>query len=126
MEGVMKAFSFESLRVWHESRQLVRDIYAITRQDEFSRDYAFRDQIRRAAISVMSNIAEGSERDSPKEFAHFLRIAKGSCGEVRSQLYLAQDIRYVDEVVAASLRTQSAALSRRLSILRRKLISNSL
>lgn len=83
---------FEDLEIWRAARVLVIDVYAI----KFGRDYGLADQIRRASVSVMSNIAEGFERDSKLEFIRFLYIAKGSCGEVRSQLYLALDLLCLD------------------------------
>lgn len=88
---------FEQLDAWKLARELTKQIYSATRERQFSRDFALRDQIRRAAISVMSNIAEGFERNNDKEFRHFLRIAKGSAGEVRSQLFAAFDQNYLDE-----------------------------
>jgi len=91
------ARSFEQMDVWKESRELVKLIYRLTRQRDFKKDLGLADQIRRAAISVMSNIAEGLERGTNTEFIHFLFIAKGSCGEVRSQLYAALDQGYLAE-----------------------------
>ena len=77
---------FEDIGAWQKARQLSRVVYALTRQSGFDRDFGLRDQICRAVISIMSNIAEGYERDSgDKDFRHFLSIAKGSAGEVRSQ-----------------------------------------
>lgn len=93
----MKATSFEDLRIWQNARELVKEIYSITRLPEFSKDYRFVGQITSAMGSVMDNIAEGFERDGNKEFIQFLSIAKGSCGEVRSQLYRAYDVGYIDE-----------------------------
>ncbi len=87
---------FEDIEAWQRGRELTRDAYALTRQESFARDFALRDQIRRACISITSNIAEGHERSSPRDFARFLTIAKASCAEVRSQLYLALDQRYVE------------------------------
>jgi four helix bundle protein len=110
----MSSASFESLRVWHDARQLVSRIYGVTRDASFSQDFALRDQIRRAAISVMSNIAEGHERGGRKEFARFLSIARGSCGEIRSQLYAAEDIGHIEPEMAAALRGETARLSRRI------------
>lgn len=86
---------FEDIKAWQKGRELTRCIYDITRAKRFNKDYALRDQIRKAAISVTSNIAEGFERDSTSEFIHFLSIAKGSVGEVRSQLYVALDEKYI-------------------------------
>jgi four helix bundle protein len=86
---------FEDLEAWHLARELTRKIYERSREDEFSRDYALRDQIRRAAISIMSNIAEGFDRGGNKEFKQFLSVAKGSAAEVRSQLYIALDAGYI-------------------------------
>ena len=83
---------FEDIQAWQQARALARLVYAVTAQGEFARDFALRDQIRRAAISVLSNIAEGFERGGNKEFRHFLSIAKGSAGEVRAQLYVALDV----------------------------------
>ena len=106
---------FEDLQVWQEARALVREVYKVTKQRAFVRDFALRDQITRAAISSMSNIAEGFERGSRKEFIQFLNIAKGSNGEVRSQLYVALDQEYIDERKVADLRDSALALSRRLA-----------
>ena len=86
---------FEDLEVWKEARRLTKEIYAATQDAKFSKDFGLRDQIRRAAVSVMSNIAEGFERGGNQEFIQFLYIAKGSCGEVRSQLYVALDQGYI-------------------------------
>lgn len=83
-----KAERFEDLRVWQESRLLANALYDTT---ESLRDFPFRDQLRRAGVSIMNNIAEGFERHSDADFAHFLTIAKGSSGEVRSMLYLGED-----------------------------------
>ena len=93
----MKATSFEDLRIWQNARELSKEIYRISRFTEFSKDYRFVGQITSAMGSVMDNIAEGFERDGNKEFFQFLSIAKGSCGEVRSQLYRAYDAGYIDE-----------------------------
>ena len=87
--------SFEDIVVWQLGRELVLKIYALTRHGVFVRDYGLKDQIQRAAVSVPSNIAEGFERDGNKEFVKFLYIAKGSVGEVQSQLYNAQDLGYI-------------------------------
>lgn len=87
---------FEEIDAWQKARELAREIYAITNQGSFSRDFSLRDQIRRAAVSVMSNIAEGFERNGKGEFVQFLSISKGSAGEVKSQLHVALDQSFID------------------------------
>jgi four helix bundle protein len=109
--------TFESLRVWHDARSLTLDIYQATKQKTFIGDRSLRDQIRRAAISVMSNIAEGCERGGAKEILQFLRIAKGSAGEVRCQLYAAQDLGYLTVESAAALRQKALIVSRQIAAL---------
>jgi four helix bundle protein len=86
---------FEDLEVWQAARLLVTDIYRATSAGEYARDFGLRDQTRRAAVSVMSNIAEGFERDGNKELVQFLALAKGSCCEVRSHLCVAADQGYL-------------------------------
>ena len=94
----MAAFkTFEEINAWQNARVLVKDIYAMTRCGDFSKDYGLRDQIQRAAVSICSNIAEGFERRGNKEFINFLWIAKGSAAEVCSQLYHARDLGYITE-----------------------------
>lgn len=87
--------NFEDLEIWKSARGLAKEIYRLTSDQKFSKDFRFRDQIRSAAVSIMSNIAEGYERSGNQEFVQFLYIAKGSCGEVRSQLYVAADQAYI-------------------------------
>src|SRR6266849_3101464 len=106
---------FEDLHVWQEARSLVNEVYKVTKQRAFIRDYALRDQITRAAISSMSNIAEGFERGSRKEFIQFLNIAKASNGEVRSQLYVALDQEYIDQKMFDQMCEAALTLSKRLS-----------
>ena len=91
----MQVRNFEDLEIWKDARALTREIYQLTRDSKFSKDFVLRDQIRRAAVSIMSNIAEGFERGGNQEFIQFLYIAKASCGEVRSQLYVALDQSYL-------------------------------
>ena len=89
---------FEDLPLWQVARNFNKEIYQLTRQEPFSRDYRFVQQIRAASGSIMDNIAEGFERENNKEFIHFLYFAKGSTGEVRSQLHRAYDVGYMNEV----------------------------
>jgi len=93
----VKVKNFEDLEIWKDARMLIRIIYRITREPKFSKDFALRDQIQRAGVSIMSNIAEGFERGGNQELIHFLYIAKASCGEVRSQLYVAVDQSYLTQ-----------------------------
>lgn len=86
---------FEDLEIWKEARRLTHQVYQATQDAGFAKDFGLRDQIQRAAVSVMSNVAEGFERGGNQEFTQFLYIAKGSCGEVRSQLYVALDQGYI-------------------------------
>lgn len=88
--------SVEDIDAWKKARHLTDVIYRLTKSGPFSKDFALRDQVRRACISIMSNIAEGFERDGAGEFAQFLSMAKGSVGELRSQLYIALDQKYID------------------------------
>ncbi len=87
---------FEDLIAWQKARELNREIYLLTNTGAFAKDFGLRDQIRRASVSVSSNIAEGFDRSSRAEFHRFVVIAKASCAEVQSQLYLALDIGYLD------------------------------
>ena len=104
---------FEDLRIWQEARVQVSAIYcALKRGTVGHDDLGFRTQIQRAAVSVMNNIAEGFERKTPKDFAHFLDLAKGSCGEVRSMLYVAEDLNYLTPEKASALRDGAEKLSR--------------
>ena len=88
---------FEDIKAWQLSRVLTKEIYKITNKGKFSSDFSLKDQIRRAAVSVSSNIAEGFERNSKKEFIQFLFIARASAAEIRSQLYIAKDLEYLTE-----------------------------
>lgn len=106
---------FEDIEAWKLARVLANRIYDVTSINDFSRDFGLRDQIRRAAVSILSNIAEGFERDGDKEFLQFLYIAKGSCGEVRAQLYLAHDRKYLSDLQFNELFQQAQQLSRVLA-----------
>lgn len=109
---------FEDLHVWQEARALVREVYG-----DFAacRDLAFRDQIQRVSLSVMNNIAEGFERRTRKDFAHFLDLAKGSAGEVCSMAYAAEDLRFLASEMAAGLRESATTLSMGIAVLARHL-----
>ena len=113
-----KVERFEDLIAWQKARQLAAEIYRISSQGDFSRDFGLRDQIRRAAVSAMSNIAEGFDRGSRSEFHQYLVIAKASCAEVRSQLYVAQDVGYIDQEIFDTVSSSASELSRIIGGLR--------
>lgn len=112
---------FEDLQAWQKAKQLCLGIYRATGEGMFARDFGLRDQIRRASVSVMSNIAEGFERNSRAEFARFISIARGSAGEVRSQLYLARELGYVGEEEGSVLLAACSEVTRILVSLRKSL-----
>jgi four helix bundle protein len=109
---------FEDLVAWQKARLLTKSIYVATRKDIFAKDFGLAGQIQRASVSIMSNIAEGFERSNPPEFHHFLVIAKASCAEVRSQLYVALDIGYLPQSEFDLLFKQAQELARILGGLR--------
>lgn len=115
---------FEEMDIWQMGCKLVCAAYEMTRTGEFAKDFALRDQIRRAAISVPSNIAEGYERDSDKAFAQMLTIAKGSCGELRTQLHIAARLGYVDSKVMQGLIDDAERISKKLATLIKHLKSS--
>ena len=104
--------SFEEIEAWQKARELTREIYAITHRDLFAKDFGLRDQIRRASVSILSNIAEGFERGGTNEFKQFLSIAKGSAGEVRCQLYVALDQHYIDSEIFNKLLARVTEVSK--------------
>jgi four helix bundle protein len=112
--GMATIERFEDMAVWEESRAFANTVYQVTASGRFAKDFALRDQIRKAAVSIPSNIAEGFERDRRGEFVQFLRYAKGSAGEVRSQLYHARDRGYIDEETFEELRAEVVSLSRQI------------
>jgi four helix bundle protein len=94
----MATFSrLEDIQAWQKARQVTRMIYQVTAGGEFAKDYGLRDQVRRASVSIMANIAEGFGRRSDKEFANFLNMAHGSVSEVQSHLYVASDLNYINQ-----------------------------
>jgi len=107
-----KITRFEDLIAWQKARVLAKEIYAVTAKEAFSRDFGLKDQIRRAAVSVMSNMAEGFERNGRSQFHHFLVIAKSSCAEVKSQLYVAADVGYLSEAEFTRLGRMADEVSR--------------
>ncbi len=107
--------SFEEIIAWQKARELNIKIYKITNQNNFAKDYGLRDQLRRSIISVSSNIAEGFERETSKEFKRFLYISKASIGEVRSQLYLSVDLNYISKDKFEELYKDSIDISKMLS-----------
>ncbi|MEX2089443.1 MAG: four helix bundle protein [Bacteroidota bacterium] len=107
--------SFEEIDAWQRARVLTKRVYEISRTGEFARDFALRNQIRRASVSIMSNIAEGFERGGTKEFIQFLSTAKGSAAEVRSQLFVALDQNYITKETFRELSDTSSEISRMLS-----------
>jgi four helix bundle protein len=117
--------SFEDLIAWQKARLLTKEIYRVTTIGLFSKDWGLRDQIRRASVSIMANIAEGFERGKPTEFHQFLSIAKGSCAEVRAELYVASDAGYLTPQEFARLMSMAQEVGRlvgglRASVERRK------
>jgi four helix bundle protein len=116
---------FEDLIAWQKARELTRAIYEVTRHGVFAKDYGLSGQIQRAAVSIMSNIAEGFERGGRGEFHQFLSTAKASCAEVRSQLYVAFDVGYLDKSAFDRLMQQAKEVARivgglRVSVQRQK------
>jgi four helix bundle protein len=108
---------FEDLEIWKEARRLTNEIYRLTSESNFSKDFSLRNQIQSAAVSIMSNIAEGFERAGNQEFSQFLYVAKGSCGEVRSQLCVAVDQGYISAKDSEELLNSFKRLSRMIGSL---------
>jgi len=113
-----KVERFEDLIAWQKARALTADVYRISSKGRFSRDFALRDQIRSCAISVSSNIAEGFERWSLREFHKFMTYAKGSCGELKTQLYIAGDVGYLSEETLQPLLQQAQSVGEIIGRLR--------
>jgi four helix bundle protein len=111
---VGKIERFEDIEAWQAARKLVREIYDICKDSKVSKDFEFKSQIQKAAVSIMSNIAEGFERNSNNELARFLNIAKGSVAEVRSLLYVAVDLNYLAEDRFITLKSNCEMISKQL------------
>ncbi len=115
----VRADKFEDLIAWQKARDLTRAIYQATTTGSFAKDFGLRDQIRRAAVSVMSNLAEGFERGGRSEFHQFLSIAKSSCAELRSQLYVALDVTHLSPSTFRQLMLQAEEVARIIGGLRK-------
>ena len=109
---------FEDLVAWQKARELTREIYRVTTCGAFARDFGLRDQMQRASVSVMSNLAEGFERGKRTEFHQFACIAKGSTGEVRSDLYVALDVGYITQAAFDNLYDRTEEVGRIIGGLR--------
>ena len=116
--------TFEELDVWQKARELSKEIYAKTRTGSFTKDFELKDQITRSSGSIADNIAEGFERNGNREFVYFLSIAKGSAGEVRSQLYRAFDRKHIEEKDFDSLKDKALVIIKMISALRNRINSS--
>jgi four helix bundle protein len=105
---------YEEMQVWQLARKMVSTVYLLTQTPEFAKDFGLKDQIRRSAVSIPSNIAEGFERDGNNEFVQFLYIAKGSAGELRTQLILALDLKYIHQEQFDTVKQEIEEISRML------------
>jgi four helix bundle protein len=114
----VKIQKFEDLIAWQKARELTKGIYKVTKHGDFLKDFGLRDQIRRSSVSIMSNLAEGFERGGRSEFHQFLVYTKGSCAELRSQLYVALDVEYIDVVTFQTLDNLARETSRLVGGLR--------
>ena len=112
---------FEDLIAWQKARILAHDIYVTTREEQFRRDFGLASQVQRAAVSVMANLAEGFERRRKAEFHRYVEIAKASCAEVSSHLYVALDVGYIEASRFEALQSQVAELGRILAGLKASL-----
>ena len=110
-----KIKTFEDIESWKRARSLTKNIYQVTATDKFAHDFGLKDQMRRATVSILSNIAEGFERGGDKEFLQFLALAKGSCGEARAQLYVALDQEYISVVQFETLVRAATEVSQLIS-----------
>ena len=120
----MSVQRFEDLIAWQKSRVLAADVYRAVAQGPVARDFGLKDQMQRAAVSIMANIAEGFERRSPADFARFLTIAKASCAELKSHFFLATDVGYIDAELFRKLQNQAEEVNRIIGGLRTSLNTN--
>ena len=117
---------FEDIEAWQKARELTKQIYALSNDGQFARDFGLRDQIRRASVSIMSNIAEGFGRGGNKEFAQFLSTAKGPASEVQAQLYVALDANYINQEQFKQLYSETETTARLIGGLLRYLQNSNL
>jgi len=110
----MNIIKFEDLEIWKSALLVTKDVYDLTSQGKFSKDFGLRDQIRRAVVSISSNIVEGFEKRNNNEFRRFLMISKGSAGEVRNQLYIALAIGYINQQEFDKINEAIVSLSKRI------------
>jgi four helix bundle protein len=118
--------NFEEIEAWQMARELTKAVYAVVQSSSFSHDFELRDQIRRASVSIMANIAEGFERDGNKELVQYLSQAKGSSAEVRSHLYVALDARYIDQQTFDTLSNLTVRIGKALACFIKHLRSSDL
>jgi four helix bundle protein len=117
----LKIARFEEIFAWQKAKTLSVDIYEAFKA---SMDFGFRDQIQRASVSIMNNIAEGFERQTNREFKQYLYIAKGSCAEVRSMLYLAEELKYLEKTIQSKLSQETVEVTKILNGLIKSIRSN--
>ena len=120
----MKISRFEDLEIWKQARELTRWVYKLTANGNFSRDYGLKDQMRRASVSIMANIAEGFSRKGDKEFSQFLFVAKSSAAELQSHAYVALDQDYITDTDFKGLYESLDHISRMLSNFIKRLLRN--
>ena len=120
----MKISRFEDLEIWQQARELTRWVYKLTANGRFSRDYGLKDQMRRASVSIMANIAEGFSRRGDKEFTQFLFVAKSSAAELQSHAYVALDQDYITDTDFKGLYESLDHISRMLSNFIKRLLRN--
>ncbi len=120
----MSKTNFKDLNVWQDAKQVAVDLYKLTNEGYFNKDYGLREQMRRAAVSIVSNIAEGNDRETDKEFVRYLYIAKGSCAELIAQLNIAHDIGYINEETMIDLEKRLTKISNMIGALIRTLYAS--
>ncbi len=113
--GIITISKFEDIEAWQNARDLTKGIYEFCNEGRASKDFGYRDQVQRAAISVTSNIAEGFELNNNKEFVRYLKYSKGSCGEIRSLLIVASDLQYINEKKYVELSALSIKISSQIA-----------